>query len=153
MLFRSDLEENLGFAPIFPDVIRQEQNFESQLRDIDNALNYFSPIMESLSKPLTSSKSSLYPTQQNPCAVLGDITNKDLTHLRGQKSNLGKKSWKKLARAQSISEDRPLDPVHIKRPSSLLEDNDPGFLFSKKQCRVNDSSISAEAVVQPRRQP
>jgi hypothetical protein len=127
-----DLEENPGFAPIFSYVIRQEQNFGSQLRDIDNALNYFSPSMERLSKPLTSSKSSLSPTQQNPCAVLGDITNKDLTHLRGQKSNPRKKSWKKLARAQSISEDRPLDPVHIKRPSTLLEDNDPGFLFSKK---------------------
>ena len=89
--------------------------------------------MESLLKPLTSSKSNLSPSEQNQRAVLDDVTNKDLAQLREQKSHTVKKSWKKLARAQGISEDRPLEPVHIKRPFNSLDDNNPGFLFSKKQ--------------------
>ena len=64
-----------------------------------------------------------------------------------------KRYWKKLARAQGISEDRLLDPINIKRSSTSLEDNNQISSCSKKQCGANSISISAEAVVQPRRQP
>jgi hypothetical protein len=109
--------------------------------------------MVSLPKPLTPSKSSLSPSQHTTRVALGDVTNKELAQLKEQKPYSLKKSCKKLARAQGNSEDSPLDPVHIKRSSNSLDDDNPVFLFSKKQCGINSSSISTEATMQSRRQP
>ena len=148
-----DLEENLGFISLITERIRQEQIFENQLRDIDNALNLSPPNMVSLPKPLTPLKSNLSPSQYTTRVALGDVTNTAVAQPKEQKAHSVKKSWKKLARAQGNSEDNPLDPVHIKKSSHSLDDDNLVFLFSKKQCGVNNSSISAEAAIQSRRQP
>ena len=76
-----DLEENPGEIPIFPERIGQLQDFESQLRDIDNAINYSPPSMESFPKTIPSSKSTLNSPQQTPRVALGDVTNKAMAQL------------------------------------------------------------------------
>ena len=128
-------------------------DFESQIRDIDQALNYVSPNLEIFPNSIPLPKPNLSPSQHTPRVVLGDVTNKKEAHVGGQKLHAAKRSWKKLARSQGIPEDRFLDPINIKRSSNSLEDNNQISPCLKKQCGANSMSISAEAVVQPRRQP
>jgi hypothetical protein len=148
-----DLEENPGYVTIFSEKIRQVDDFESQIRDIDQALNYSPPNLENFPNSIPLPKPNLSPTQHTPRVVLGDVKNKKEAQVGGQKLLSAKRSWKKLARAQGIPEDRFLDPMNIKRSSNSLEDNNQISPCSKKQCGANSMSISAEAVVQPRRQP
>jgi hypothetical protein len=148
-----ELEENPGYVPIFSEKIKQVDDFESQIREIDQALNYVSPNLEIFPKPIPLPKPNLSPSQHTPRVVLGDVTNKKEAHVGEKKLPVAKRSWKKLARSQGISEDRFLDPINIKRSSNSLEDNNQISPCLKKQCGANSMSISAEAVVQPRRQP
>ena len=70
-----DFEENPGYVPLFPEKIRQADDFESQIRDIDQALNYFPPNLESFSNPITFPSPNLTPPQHISRVVLGDVTN------------------------------------------------------------------------------
>uniref|UniRef100_A0A2N9GI95 Reverse transcriptase domain-containing protein n=1 Tax=Fagus sylvatica TaxID=28930 RepID=A0A2N9GI95_FAGSY len=90
-----EMEENLICTPLPSQPGRQEDHFESQLRDIDAALNYHPPTAESIMKLLEKENVS---TAQGTRTVFGDITNATQPKVREPKVQSAKKSWKKLAR-------------------------------------------------------
>jgi hypothetical protein len=145
-----EMEENLICTPLPSQPGRQEDHFESQLRDIDSALNYHPPTTESIMKLLEKENVNMI---QGTRTVFGDITNATQPKLREPKVQSAKKSWKKLARTPGNFAETPLDPIHVKRSSYSLNDSIDSDQFSKKHCGVVNDTISAEAVGQPRREP
>uniref|UniRef100_A0A2N9GDB5 Reverse transcriptase domain-containing protein n=1 Tax=Fagus sylvatica TaxID=28930 RepID=A0A2N9GDB5_FAGSY len=100
-----DLEENPGYTTIVPERIRQENDFENQLREIDDALNFFPSTLESHPQPMAPSKTNLPPPQPIPRVPLSDVTNRAVIQVGKQITHPAKRSWKKLARARVHHED------------------------------------------------
>uniref|UniRef100_A0A2N9F204 Reverse transcriptase domain-containing protein n=1 Tax=Fagus sylvatica TaxID=28930 RepID=A0A2N9F204_FAGSY len=94
-----EMEENLICTPLPSQPGRQEDHFESQLRDIDATLNYHPPTAESIMKLLEKENVS---TSQGTRTVFGDITNATQPKVREPKVQSAKKSWKKLARTPAL---------------------------------------------------
>jgi hypothetical protein len=146
-----EVEKNPGFDYAFTEIPKRKENiFESQLREIDDAILY-----QPKDTPPNMTLPILTKTQphQTPHTILGDITNSENQKPVGPKTQGVKKSWKKLARAHVVTEDTPLEPTHLKRTSSYLEDIDPNEECLKKQCGGTTRIILAEAVMQPRQAP
>jgi hypothetical protein len=147
-------EENPGFTPVLSEPLnRGEDFFESQLREIDTAINYHPILKENISEkdliPIHSSPPTT-PTEPLPKydshAVLGDITNSN------PKMPSAKKSWKKLARAKVHYDSPILEPMQSKRTSSFMEENNSQGKSVKKQCGVSHEQLTAAAAVQSRRE-
>ena len=156
-LISMDVEENPGFHPYFSDNhTNGETIFEQELRDIDAAIGFVlqSPAGMSMISNSNFPPPTLTPTPQAPQKsprVLGDITNMVQTHPKNTKSHAGKKSWKKLARANQTN--ILSGPFQGKRLSSSMEEE---VLFEaglKKQRGVLYDPILAEVVKQPCREP
>jgi hypothetical protein len=159
-----EVEENPVSTPFcLTKPNRKEDIFESQLREIDSAINYLQKEKEcTLISPdrEINAKISLPPTNisgPNPNsgshAILGDITNITQPTSSGSKAHSAKRSWKKLARAQPNNEAPPLEPMQTKRTFLYLDENTPHVGNPKKQCGVYVDMISAEVAEQPRRKP
>uniref|UniRef100_A0A2N9IMV6 Uncharacterized protein n=1 Tax=Fagus sylvatica TaxID=28930 RepID=A0A2N9IMV6_FAGSY len=153
-----DVEENPGFHPYFAaNHINGETIFEQELRDIDVAIGFTpqSPVGLSMTPNSNFLPPTLTPTPhalpKSPRA-LGDITNTVQTHPKTTKSHTGKKSWKKLARANADQTDIQSGPFQGKRLSSSMEEEVLFEASLKKQREVFYNPISAEAVEQPRLQ-
>ena len=147
-----EVEENPGFTPdLSHRVIRGEDTFESQLREIDQAIEYHKILKENISKntfnpiPIPSPTTSAEPLP-NPghYAVLGDITNSKT------KLTPAKKSWKKLARSKEHYDSPLLEPMQPKRTSSYLEENMAHAESAKKHCATHFDPLSVAAALQPR---
>jgi hypothetical protein len=159
-----EVEENPAldhFGLIKP--IRQDDIFESQLREIDLAINYLHKEKECIvisPDRENNAKISLPPTNTSESnqnsgshAILGDITNITQPTSSGSKAHSAKRSWKKLARAHPHNEAPPLEPMHTKRTFLYLDENTPHAGNPKKQCGEYVDMISAEVAEQPRRKP
>ncbi len=149
-----EVEENPGFTPdLSQRVIRGEDIFENQLREIDQAIEYHKILKENIPKnnpnpiPIPSPTISAEPLP-NPShyAVLGDITNSK------PKLTPAKKSWKKLARSKEHYDTPLLEPMQPKRTSSYLEENMAHAESAKKHCGTHFDSLSVAAALQPRRE-
>ena len=129
---------------------RKEDFFESQLKAIDDALQY-----QPKNPPPIKNPSILTKTLPNqiPRTIMGDITNSESPNIVGLKQQGGKKSWKKLARAQTSNEDASLEPIYMKRTSTYLDDTNSVAEGLKKWCGGINENISAKAGSQPRRDP
>jgi hypothetical protein len=158
-LINMEVEENPGFHPYFSaNHTNGETIFEQELRDIDVAIGYVphSPASKStipnsiFRSPTLTSTPHVIP--QSP-RVFGDITNTVQTHPKTTKSYPGKKSWKKLARANGDQTNTQSGPFQGKRSSSSMEEEVFFEAGLKKQRGVQYDPISAEAVEQPRREP
>ena len=146
-----EVEDNPGIDfPLMEIPKRKEDLFESQLKAIDDAIQY-----QPKNPPPIKNPSILTKTLPNqiPRTIMGDITNYESPTVVGPKQQGGKQSWKKLARAQTRNEDAPLEPIYMKRTSTSLEDINPVAEVLKKWCGGINENISAEAGLQPRRDP
>jgi hypothetical protein len=159
-----EVEENLVSSPYcLTKPNRKENNFESQLRDIDSAIDY-TPKQNTChittheggfdakisSTPINVDNPP--PNHESP-AILGDITNITHPNPAGPKTQSTKRSWKKLARAQTNHEPPPHEPMQTKRNFFSLDGHTPHARNPKKQCGVLSELISAEVAGQPRREP
>ena len=151
-----EVEENPGFHHYFPtNHTNGEIIFEQELRDIDAAIGFVphSPVSKSTTpkniflSPTPTPTSQTIP--QSP-RVFGDIINTIQPHAKITKSYPGKKSWKKLARANGDQANTQSAPLQGKRSSSSMQAEVFSEAGLKKQRGVQNESISAEAAEQPR---
>jgi hypothetical protein len=159
-----EVEENLVSSPYcLTKPIRKENNFESQLRDIDSAIDYtlkqntchITTHEGGFDAKISSTPINLdnHPPNHGSPAILGDITNITHPNPAGPKTQSTKRSWKKLVRAQTNHEPPPHEPMQTKRNFFSLDGHIPHAGNSKKQCGVLAELISAEVAGQPRREP
>uniref|UniRef100_A0A2N9ICC4 CCHC-type domain-containing protein n=1 Tax=Fagus sylvatica TaxID=28930 RepID=A0A2N9ICC4_FAGSY len=145
-----DMEENLVCTPLPSQPARQEDHFETQLQEIDSALNLYPPTTESIKQLLDKENVNMI---QGPRIVFGDISNTTQVGIKKPTLHTAKRSWKKLARTQNSFAETPLDPIHSKRSSYSLNDSIDNDQVSKKHCGIVNNTVLAEAVGQPRREP
>uniref|UniRef100_A0A2N9GZI9 Reverse transcriptase domain-containing protein n=1 Tax=Fagus sylvatica TaxID=28930 RepID=A0A2N9GZI9_FAGSY len=140
-LINMEVEENPGFHHYVPaNHTNGASIFEQELREIDAAIGFVphSPVNKSttpqnilLSPPPTP---TLQTIPQSP-RVFGDITNTIQPHAKTTKPYPGKKSWKKLARANGDQAITQSGPLQGKRSSSSMEAEDDGPL-ERLRCQL-----------------
>ena len=153
-----DIEENPGLPSMGgTSQLRDEGDFEQQLRDIDAALNYspqhppiiaaFPGVANPIPVPTTlPCRDTLHDHTTCPRVPLGDISNGVAPQQNSPILKSGTKTWKKLARAKGDSATSVTRPTPSKRTSWVL-DEDMEINGEQKKHRGNSMDIiSAEAV-------
>ena len=155
-----EVEENPGFM-IFSkeNQINQADIFERNLREIDSAIGFCPQVTAGIlpnpsGQPLKTTPH--IPPQDSPSiprGILADITNPMQPEPLYTTPQPRKKTWKKLAREAGVHACIPTEPLQGKRQSSSRDGVGLSEDGSKKLRGELNDFISAEAVVQPRREP
>uniref|UniRef100_A0A2N9FN80 Protein kinase domain-containing protein n=1 Tax=Fagus sylvatica TaxID=28930 RepID=A0A2N9FN80_FAGSY len=97
-----DMEESLVNTPLLPQQIRLDDHFESQLRDIDSALNYYHPTTETITKLLDKENATTMletPSARTPPRAMNCLA----WNCRGLGNPRTVQELARLVRAQDLS--------------------------------------------------